>query len=383
MHAAELVFPPETWHNHGSCVVEAPNGDLFACWFHGSGERKADDVKIQASRLRRGATAWSPRFTLADTPGYPDTNCCLLVDPRGRLWLFWPTILAHTWESALMKYRVSSDWLGEGPPRWDSADVLHVTPREDFPAMVKAWTAAQRGSLRQPGVSEEMRRDGPAYLDAIDRQADDELTRRLGWFTRAHPFVLDGRRLIVPLYSDGFSFSLMALSDDWGATWRTSTPLLGLGNIQPSLAQRRDGTLVALMRDNGPAPKRLHQAESRDGGETWSTVVDSIHPNSGSGAEVTVLRSGRWALVNNDLEDGRHRLTVSLSDDEGRTWPWRRALDEAEPGVARFHYPSVIQAADGALHATWSHHVEVGTEDRPAGKSIKHARFNEAWVMQR
>ena len=41
---AELVFPLEHWHNHASMVVEAPNGDLLVCWFHGSGERTADDV---------------------------------------------------------------------------------------------------------------------------------------------------------------------------------------------------------------------------------------------------------------------------------------------------------------------------------------------------
>ena len=35
----ELLFPVETWHNHASCIVEAPNGDLIVCWFHGSGER--------------------------------------------------------------------------------------------------------------------------------------------------------------------------------------------------------------------------------------------------------------------------------------------------------------------------------------------------------
>ena len=62
----------------------------------------------------------------------------------------------------------------------------------------------------------------------------------------------------MPLYSDGFSFSLMAITDDWGATWKTSTPLVGFGNIQPSLARKKDGTLVAYMRDNGPPPKRLH-----------------------------------------------------------------------------------------------------------------------------
>ncbi|HAV62886.1 MAG TPA: hypothetical protein DCY13_11040, partial [Verrucomicrobiales bacterium] len=54
-HSAELIFPPETWHNHGSCIVEAPNGDLIVCWFHGSGERTADDVKIEGARLKKGA----------------------------------------------------------------------------------------------------------------------------------------------------------------------------------------------------------------------------------------------------------------------------------------------------------------------------------------
>ena len=47
---SELIFPLEHWHNHGSCIVECPNGDLLVCWFHGSGERQADDVKIEGAR---------------------------------------------------------------------------------------------------------------------------------------------------------------------------------------------------------------------------------------------------------------------------------------------------------------------------------------------
>src|SRR5262245_56958549 len=97
---SELIFPLEHWHNHGSCIVQTPSGDLIICWFHGSGERRADDVKIEGARKRKGL-AWSNRFTMADTPGYPDTNCCLLLDPEGQLWLFWPTILANQWETAL------------------------------------------------------------------------------------------------------------------------------------------------------------------------------------------------------------------------------------------------------------------------------------------
>ena len=208
--------------------------------------------------------------------------------------------------------------------------------------------------------------------------------------TRAHPYVLDGTRLIVPLYSDGFSFSLMAISDDWGATWKTSTPLVGRGNIQPSIAKRKDGTLVAYMRDNGPPPKRLMMSSSTDRGDTWSAVEDTELPNPGAGAEVLVLRSGNWAIIYNDLERGRYSLAVSLSDDEGRSWRWTRHL-ERDPSSAderqlgQYHYPSIIQAADGTLHATYSFFAPAASvtpdqEKRLPRKSIKHAHFNEAWI---
>ena len=83
--------------------MELPGGDLFVCWFHGSGERTADDVVVKGARLRKGAKTWSEQFLLADTPGYPDTNATLFLDPKKRLWLMWPTILANEWHTALMK----------------------------------------------------------------------------------------------------------------------------------------------------------------------------------------------------------------------------------------------------------------------------------------
>ncbi|MBI5801299.1 MAG: exo-alpha-sialidase [Verrucomicrobia bacterium] len=385
-HTAELIFPLEHWHNHGSCIVEAPNGDLIVCWFHGSGERKEDDVKIEGARLRKGAKAWGARFTMADTPGYPDTNCCLFIDPQGRLWLMWPTILANTWESALMKYRIASDYLRDGPPRWEVNEVMHVTPGPEFGHAITNVTerAAATFGASSPGAEHGQRL--AAWVASLRLQAADKLTRRLGWFTRAHPFVLDGKRLIVPLYSDGFSVSLMNISDDWGQTWHTSAPIIGLGNIQPSIVQRKDGSLYTLMRDNGPPPKRLMQSESRDRGETWSPVTDSEHPNSGCGAEITSLRNGHWMLINNDTERGRHSLAVSISDDEGKTWKWKRHLELTAEDAGRYHYPSIMQAKDGTLHASYSYHVEKNApkdaQGRPIAKAIKHAHFNEAWVQQ-
>lgn len=385
----ELIFPLESWHNHGSCLVETPRGDLLVCWFNGSGERTADDVKIEGARKRKGQKGWSPRFTMADTPDYPDTNCAMLIDPKGRLWLFWPTILANLWESALLKYRIATNYHQDGPPQWIVNEVLHVTPGPDFESAVSNYVRQAEAELTHADLSAEELERRLRRLTSLSTRATDKLQRRLGWMTRAHPFVFEGRRLILPLYSDGFSFSLMAITDDWGQTWRTSNPLIGAGNIQPSIVQRRDGSLYTVMRDNGPPPKRLQQSESRDGGETWSPVTDSDILNPGTGSEIISLRNGNWLLIGNDTERGRHSLVVQLSDDEGRTWKWKRHLETeiGDPDKPHaYSYPSILQGQDGTLHATYSYHLGRARErdalGKPARKSIKYVHFNEAWIKQ-
>ena len=66
---------------------------------------------------------------MADTAGYPDTNPTMVVDPRGRLWLLWPTILANEWPTALMKYRIASGYTPGGAPRWDERSPARHTGR--------------------------------------------------------------------------------------------------------------------------------------------------------------------------------------------------------------------------------------------------------------
>lgn len=370
------LFPPETWHNHGSCLVELPDGQLLATWFHGSGERKSDDVRIEGARRPRRGGEWQGRFVMADTPGYPDTNPCLFVDGQERLWLMYPTILANLWESALMKVHVSRDYRKAGVPRWERQEVLHVTPGDDFARTVAGMLPKLEQEAAAADWSVQTRQEVQDYLDAFRLQSTNKQYLRLGWMTRAHPVVVGGGRILVPLYHDGFSTSLFAYSDDRGATWTTTAPLMGGGNIQPSVVQARDGALVTFMRDNGPPPKRLLQAESRDQGATWGPVRDSEIPNPGSGADVIRLRDGRWLFVGNDTEEGRHRLGVWLSADDGRTWPHRRALEESAPGVDSFGYPSAIQTRDGRVHVTYS----VRTK---AGGNIRHAEFEADWVEAR
>lgn len=385
---SETLFPLEHWHNHSPAIVEHPKGGLFVTWFHGSGERTADDVEVRGAWQVAGATAWTAPMVIADTPGYPDTNPTLFVDRRERLWLLWPTILANEWHTALMKYKVAATWTPGQAPAWETSEVLHISPGDRFASVTARETARLAESLP---ADPELRARAAERIAKMKTDAADKLTRRLGWMTRTHPIILPDGRIIVPLYSDGFSFSLMAISDDQGATWHASEPLVGAGNIQPALALRKDGTLVAFMRDNGPAPKRIQVSESKDRGDTWSTVTDTALHNPGTSVDVAVLKNGQWVLVYNDLERGRHSLAVSLSSDEGRTWPVTRHLerdevaDPASPEAGQYHYPSIIQTRDGRIHIAYSLFAPPArsardAEGRAVRKTIKHVAFDEAWL---
>jgi len=165
---------------------------------------------------------------------------------------------------------------------------------------------------------------------------------RIGWQSRNKPLFI-GKRMLLPLYSDGFDFSLIAITDDWGETWHFSEPIVGAGSIQPSLACVRTAQLLpscVIM----AAPKRLMKSVSNDTGKTWSTVEDSDIPNPGTAADVVVLKSGNWALVHNDIEERkaplvslalkRRREDLALQEDPGRGIPGSEV---------RGHYPAIIQ----------------------------------------
>jgi predicted neuraminidase len=375
-HEAELIFPMETFHNHASSIVELPNQDLFVCWYHGSGEKGADDVRIEAARLPKGSKTWSQKFTLADTPNFPDTNPTLFLDRDKRLWLIWQVILANEWHTALTKYKIATDYLHAGPPKWSITDDMLFIPRNFGPTVKREIAELAKASDQQTDRSK-------AWMKSVTEKADDKYFSRMGWMTRVHPIQLPSGRILVGLYSDGYSFSLVAISDDNGASWTTSEPLVGGGNVQPSLVRKKDGTIVTYMRDNGPAPKRIPTSFSKDEGITWSPVVDTDIPNPGTSVEVVGLRDGTWLLIYNDLERGRNSLAVSVSDDEGATWKWTRHLDRdmRTEGAGQFHYPSIIQAQDGSIHATYSYY----RNDLPKGspsQTIKHAHFNVEWLKQ-
>jgi predicted neuraminidase len=358
-----FVFPFQDLHVHSSSIVELPGGDLLCCWFEGSGERTANDVLIKGARLIKGDNEWSRPFILADTPGHPDCNPVLFVDKDKLLHLFWIVVQANSWETSILKWKVSSSYKGNDAPEWEWQDVILLKPGDEF-----AETIGEK--FRESDIPELAWAEyAPLYEKMIHEAAGDPKKRETGWMTRTHPLQLPDGRILLPLYSDGFNLSMMAISDDGGRIWKPGLPIVGRGNIQPSVVLRKDGTLVAYMRDNGDEPGRIMTSYSDDKGYRWSAAEATVLPNPGASVEAVVLKDGQWLIVYNDVENGRHSLAVSLSEDEGKTWSRTWHLEQKDKGEGSFSYPSIIQSDDGLVHITYSYHLK---KDR----TIKHVTFS-------
>lgn len=345
----QLIFLEQPEHAHGSSLVHLPNGDVLAAWFQGSGERTADDVRIMGARLKKGANQWSEPFLMADTPNLPDCNPVLFLNHEKKLFLVWIAVQANLWENSILRVRTTNDYRGSAAPNWQWQDNILLKPDDSFATEVKA----KLNALPEQGIG--WAAYAPKYDEMIAAAATDASKRSIGWMTRIKPLLLPNKKIVLPLYSDGYNFSLMAISDDDGASWKPSLPLVGRGPIQPALAQKKDGTLVAYLRDSGDYPPRVHRSESKDAGYTWSASSKSEMPNTAS-VELHVLKDGTWAFVGNDLDDGRERIGLFLSDDEGKTWKWKTYLENNTQGG--YSYPSLTQTDDGLLHISYSYHAD-------------------------
>lgn len=315
---AELIFEPQSVAGypacHASTLVELPDGELFAAWFAGSEEGASDTAELGA-RLAPGATQWSKPTVLVDTPGKSDGNSVLHLDRQGHVWIFYVT-----------KER-------DREPQWAQC-------------RVKCRVSTDGGRTFSP---------------------EHILREELGWMVRNKPLYLANGDLLLPLYDERNWSSHMYISSDGGATWTPSASIAGQGgNIQPTVVQLADGSLLALMRTGSPH-HRLWKATSHDNGRTWTPPVETDLPNPNSACDMVRLANGYLVLVFNDSPHSRSPLTVALSTDEGRTWSHKRNL---ETGAGEFSYPAVIQTHDGLIHVTYAYRRI----------SIKHAAFNEAWI---
>jgi predicted neuraminidase len=147
-----------------------------------------------------------------------------------------------------------------------------------------------------------------------------------------------------------------------------------LGNIQPAAVEVEPNHLLAFCRRGGDYAGRpdgwLVRTESRDGGRTWSEGANSEFPNPNAAVDFIKLRNGHLLLVFNDSFTNRTPLTVAISTDNAKTFPYRRNIAE---GPGDFGYPTAVQTRDEKIHVVYT------SDERTV---VRHAVFAEAAILK-
>ena len=77
--------------------------------------------------------------------------------------------------------------------------------------------------------------------------------------------------------------------------------------------------------------------------------------------------------------DQRCPVVLAISEDGGKTWPWRRIIEHGEGFIGpwndvnnrRYEYPCLIQGKDGRIHVAYAWGYR---------KRIKYLCMDEAWI---
>jgi predicted neuraminidase/peroxiredoxin len=317
--SSELIFEhiPGAPVHHCSTLAEAPNGDLLCVWYGGSYE-SADDQVLFVSRRKQGEGDWSvPEVLVKGDPLHPPGNALVFRAGPNRLGLLWGRM-------------DSSRPLRRGGG-WGECQLMARYSDDDG----HTWTP------------------------------DAEMDGLYACLPRNAPLTLQTGELAVPLSgkTDEARGGFLLVTGDAGATWRRSGVMRG--GSQPTVIQRDDGSLLALLRSE----PMILRSESRDLGKTWTKPEKTDLRCPGSGIAMCRLANGHLILVYNDSPNSdRTPLNIVRSTDEGATWTEQRIL---EPNWGEYSYPCVIQTSDGKIHITY-------TFRRYA---IKHLELNEDWLV--
>jgi len=335
-----IPAPQENWlpdtgapSVHAASMIALKDGAVRAFWFAGSREGAAD-VSIYSSVFDSKSSNWSAPTVVMDRISAEkglSRYIAKLGNPvpsrlaDGRLQLFFVTVSVGGWAGSSISAITSDD---EGLT-WSNPQRLIGSPLLNLSTLVKS-----------PSV---MFADGllglPAYHEWIGR---------FGEFLRVDAGqVIDKRRM-----SDGRS---------------AIQPFVFVNDAQDASAYFRQARSAGL-------PKQIPVSRTQNAGQSWQLSEDLAIANPNSAVTGLTLKNGARILVLNNIEAGRYRLALLMSDAKTGQWQTVELLedDEALPDAQRkeFSYPYLItvDGEDAHLVYTW---------DR---KKIRHRYFSGAWL---
>ena len=364
---AEAFLPSPVVQNHAAFLAWLPDGRLACAWFAGTLEGKPD-ISIRLATLAPGAVAWSRADQVSDDPARSEQNPVLFQGPEG-------VLLFHTAQP------------GGGR-------------QEECALILRSLEPAPSGWRSGPGRS---------------------IGLPLGSFVRARVVVRDDGAWLLPLFlckglpgarwTGSHDTAAAAVSTDRGVTWSLVEVPESTGCVHMTIVPFGGERMVAFFRRR--QADFVYRTESADGGRIWSAPEPTDVPNNNSSIAAIRLADGRVALLCNPVsaaesserraslydelgEDDnradpaggvaaiwgvpRAPLSLCLSEDEGRSFPVRRVVDDG-PGTClsndpldgrnkELSYPAMVQGSDGGLHLAYTYHR----------RAIKYVRLAPGWV---
>ncbi len=122
-------------------------------------------------------------------------------------------------------------------------------------------------------------------------------------------------------------------------------------------------------------------AVSQDGGQTWSPMHEEAAIQTSPAAAGFIRYSGldegakSRLLFSNPVEIKRLRGMISLSYDDGKTWPVQKALR-----AGRFSYSALARLPDGQIGCIFDGTAEQGEFENHRGAAVLLARFTLGWL---
>ena len=320
---------------HAASMIALKDGAVRAFWFAGSREGAAD-VSIYSSVYDPKSAIWSAPAVVIDRITAEKELARYIaklgnpVPARladGRLQLFFVTVSIGGWAGSSISAMTSED---EGLT-WDYPQRLISSPLFNLSTLVKSPSVTFADGLL--GL--------PAYHEWIGR---------FGEFLRLDAGqVIDKRRM-----SSGRS---------------SIQPLVFVNDAQDASAYFRQTRSASLL-------KQIPVSLTQDAGQTWQPSEDLAIANPNSAVAGLVLKNGARILVLNNIEAGRYRLVLLMSDAKSEKWHTVQVLedDEALPEQERkeFSYPFLITVNGDDAHLVY-------TWDR---KKIRHRYFSGPWLKR-
>ena len=152
----------------------------------------------------------------------------------------------------------------------------------------------------------------------------------------------------------------------------------GRSEIQPLVLLNNSQDATAYFRQTRSAgqAKQVPISQTQNAGQSWQAGTDLPIANPNSAVTGLQLNSGARILVLNNIETGRYRLVLMMTDAKSGQWQTIEVLedDEALPDDQRkeFSYPYLISLDGNDAHLVY-------TWDR---KKIRHRYFSGAWLRR-